>query len=151
MEKPGLLFDARHFAAAFGAATRDSGAEVKESQPVATLWLGDKAEVSGSEFAWRYGWINFQGNDHAFKIAGLSMSKLCRSRIPATGIVTRLGKLPDFSGNYSASAARATVAGGGPSIVLGNEHHVMIRLIASDAGLRFNVSINGVQVRLTRL
>src|ERR1700722_2909796 len=105
MEKPGLLFDPGHFAAAFRAAKSDSGAEVKESPPAATLWLDDKAELSGSEFAWRHGWINFQGNNHAFKISGLSMSKLCRSRISATGIVTRLGKLPDFSGNYSASAA----------------------------------------------
>jgi hypothetical protein len=149
MEKPGLLFDARHFAAAFRAATGDSGAEVKESQPVASLWLEDKAEVSGSEFAWRYGWINFQGNNHAFKISGLSMSKLGASGISATGIVMRLGKLPDFSGKYSTSPAPAAMAGGGPSIVLGNEHHVTIRLIAPDAGLRFNVSVNGVQVRLT--
>lgn len=150
MEKPGLLFDARHFAAAFRAATSDSGAEVKESQPVATLWLEDKAEVSGSDVAWRYGWINFRGNNHAFEVSGLSMSKPGASCTTATGIVMRLGKLPDFSGNYSASAARATVAGGGPTIVLGNEHHVVIRLIAPDAGLRFNVSNNGVQVRLTR-
>jgi hypothetical protein len=150
MEKPGLLFDARHFAAAFRAATSDSDAEGKESQPVATLWLEDKPEVSGSDFAWRYGWINFQGNNHAFKISGLSMSKLGASSISATGIVMRLGKLPDFSGNYSASMARATAAGGGPTIVLGNEHRVVIRLIAPDAGLRFNVSIKGVQVRLTR-
>jgi hypothetical protein len=150
MEKPGLLFDARHFAAAFRAATSNSGAEVKESPPAATLWLEDKAEGSGSDFAWRHGWINFQGNNHAFKISGLSMSKLSASGISATGIVMRLGKLPDFSGNYSASAARATVAGGGPTIVLGNEHNVVIRLIAPDAGLRFNVSIKGVQVRLTR-
>jgi hypothetical protein len=149
MEKPGLLFDPRHFAAAFRAATSDPGADVKESQPAATLWLGDKAEPSGSEFAWRYGWINFQGNNHAFKISGLSMLKLGASGISATGIVTRLGKLPDFSGKYSAPAARATVAGG-PTIVLGNEHHVTIKLIAPDAGLRFIVSINGVQVRLTR-
>jgi hypothetical protein len=150
MEKPGLLFDARHFAAAFRAATSDSGAEVTESQPIATLWLEDKAEVSGSEFAWRYGWINFQGNHHAFKISGLSMSKRGASILSATGIVTRLGKLPDFSGKYSASATRANLAGDGPTIVLGNEHHVTIRLIAPDAGLRFSVSVNGVQVRLTR-
>jgi hypothetical protein len=151
MEKPGLLFDPRHFASEFRAATGDSGAEVKESQPVATLWLEDRTEVSGSEFAWRFGWINFQGNNHDFKISGLSMSKLRASRISATGIVTGLGKLPDFSGNYSAAAARATVAGGGPTIVLGNEHHVTIRLIAPDAGLRFKVSIDGVQVHLTRM
>jgi hypothetical protein len=150
MEKPGLLFDARHFAAAFRAATSDSGAEEKGSQPVATLWLEDKPEVSGSDFAWRSGWINFQGNDHAFKISGLSMSNLGASSVSASGMVMHLGKLPDFSGNYSASAARATVAGGGPTIVLGNEHHVVIQLIAPDAGLRFNVSINGVKVRLTR-
>jgi hypothetical protein len=149
MEKPGLLFDPRYFAAAFRAATSDSGAEVKESQPAATLWLDDKAELSGSEFAWRYGWINFQGNNHAFKISGLSMSKLGASSVSATGIVMRLGKLPDFSGKYSAPAARATAADG-PTIVLGNEHHVTIKLIAPDAGLRFIVSINGVQVRLTR-
>jgi hypothetical protein len=150
MEKPGLLFDARHFGAVFRAATSDSVAEVRESQPVASVWLEGKSEVSGSEFAWRRGWINFQGNNHAFQLSGLSMSKPSATGISATGIVMRLGKLPDFSGNYSAQAARATLAEGGPTIVLGNEHRVVIRLIAPNAGLRFHVSIDGVQVHLAR-
>src|SRR5271170_2041662 len=109
MEKAGRLLDARHFGAAFRAATSDSVA-VTESQPVATVWLESKSAMSGSEFAWRDGWINFQGNSHAFQLSGLSMSKLGASSIAATGIVMRLGKLPDFSGNYSARAARATLA-----------------------------------------
>jgi hypothetical protein len=145
MGKPGLLFDANHFGATFRAATSDSAADPKESQPVATVWLESKAEVSGSEFAWRHGWINFKGNNHSFEISGLSMSKVGASRICATGIVTRLGKLPDFSGNYSAPAA---VPASDASIVLGNEHHVVIRLISPDSGLRFRVSINGVRVHL---
>jgi len=146
MEKLGLLFDAKQFALAFGAATSDSASA--EAQPDATVWLEDGAVAAGAAFAWGHGRINYQGSNHAFSISGLSIADTHRVCVVATGTVMRLRKLSDFSGTYSASGAGATVAGGGSATYLKNERGVVIKLIATDAALRFSLSANGVRTRL---
>jgi len=148
MEKLSLLFDATQFAVAFGAATGDSGCAVTETQPDATVWLEDGVVAAGAEHAWSRGRINYRGRDHVFSLSGLSIADAEGARIAATGIVMRLGKLSDFSGTYSASAAGAAVAGSGSATYLRNERGVVIKLIATDAVLRFSLSDNGVQTRL---
>ncbi len=146
MEKLGLLFDAKQFALAFGAATRDSGSA--EAQPDATVWLEDGAVAARAGFAWGHGRISYQGSNHAFSISGLSIADAHGTSVVATGTVMRLKKLSDFSGTYSALGAGATVAGGGSAAYLKNERGVVIKLIATDAALRFCLSANGVRTRL---
>ena len=146
MEKLGRLFDATQFALAFGAATSDSGSA--EAQPDATVWLEDGAVAAGAGFAWGHGRINYQGDNHAFSISGLSIADAHGASVVATGTVMRLRKLSDFSGTYSALGAGATMAGGGSGACLKNERGVVIKLIATDAALRFSLSANGVRTRL---
>jgi hypothetical protein len=66
----------------------------------------------------------------------------------AAGHVYNLKKLSDFSGNYVAAGAGITIAGGGTATYLKNEHGVVIKLIATDVGLKFNLSADGVHVSL---
>ena len=146
MEKLGLLFDAKQFALAFDAATSDSGSA--EAQPDATVWLEDGTAAARAGFAWGHGRINYRGSNHAFSISGLSIADAHGAGVAATGTVMRLRKLSDFSGTYSASGAGSTLAGGGAAAYLKNERGVVIKLIATDAALRFCLSANGVRTRL---
>ena len=66
----------------------------------------------------------------------------------AAGHVYNLKKLSDFSGNYVAAGAGITIAGGGTATYLKNEHGVVIKLIATDVGLKFKLSADGVHVSL---
>jgi hypothetical protein len=147
MDRLDLMFDARQFAVAFGVATGDLNSAATEARPDATLWLEGGAAVAGAGFAWGDGQINYKRNHHGFSISGLSIADVHAGSISATGIVIRLGKLSDFSGNYSRSGAEAA-ATGGSATYLKNERGVVIKLIAADAGLRFKVSVNGVRVKL---
>jgi len=70
-------------------------------------------------------------------------------RFPRAGQVYYLEKLSEFAGNYLAASAGATVVEGRSAISLMNEHGVIIKLVATEVGLKFNLSTDGVQVSLT--
>jgi hypothetical protein len=68
--------------------------------------------------------------------------------IYVTGRVLGMRKISDFSGNYRASIAWATIAGDGLAAYLRNERGVVTERIAMDAETAANGSVNGVRVRL---
>jgi hypothetical protein len=148
MEKLGLLFDARQFAAVFGAATRDSSSAVTEAQRDATVWLEDETGALEAGYTRRRGRINYQGRNYAFILSGLSIADAEGASIVASGIVMRLGKLSDFNGTYSASGRGTTGAESTPATYLTNEHGVVIKLMAADGAMSFNLSPYGVRMRI---
>src|SRR5258707_4692081 len=111
MEKLSLLFDARQFAAVFGAATRDSNSAVTEAQRDATVWLEDEPGALEAGYARRRGRMNYQGRSYAFILSGLSIADAEGASIVASGIVMRLEKLSDFNGTYWASGGGTTGVG----------------------------------------
>src|SRR5208282_4227688 len=149
MDKLALLFNPRQFADAFGAVMHDSRLVAKECQPDATVWLegGAAPAGAGAGFACDRGQIDYRGNRRSFSISGLSIADLPTVSIFATGIVRRLRSLSDFVGNYWAEAAEGGFTAGEFATSLRNDRGVLIQLVATDAGQRFNVSVNGVRIR----
>ena len=146
MDKLSLMFDAKQFAAAFRAARDDSSAARSEQDVM--MWLEGGVGLAGASVAWGQGQMNFQGHNHLFRISSLSMRDAGVASIYATGRVMRLRKVSDFSGNYRASSAEGTMAGGGSATYLQNERGVVIRLVATDVATTANRSVNGVRLRL---
>ena len=146
MNKLNFMFDAKHFATAFAAA-RD-GSSAARSEPNVMMWLEGGVGLAGAGFTWGNGQIRFQGRDHPFRVSSLSIADAGASGIYATGRVMRLRKISDFSGNYRASSAGATMAGGGLATYLQNERGAVLELVAMDAATAANRSVNGVRVRL---
>ena len=140
------LFDLEQFGVAFGAVSSNSNFVGNEFQRDATVWLERGAATAGAEFAWDGGQIDYQGRNHAFRITGLSVANVSEGSASAAGIVKRLRKLPEFAGYYVA-AAEGAVTVGHPVTFLRNNRGVLIQLVASEAGLRFRVSANGVLIR----
>jgi hypothetical protein len=58
--------------------------------------------------------------------------------------------LADFSGTYVAAGAGIAVVNGVTAQYLRNEHGVVVKLIAKEKGLKFNLSADGVRIALTR-
>jgi hypothetical protein len=146
MKKLSFMFDAKHFAAAFGAARDDSSAA--RSEPDVMMWLEGGAGSAGAGFAWGHGQMRFQGRDHLFRVSSSSIADAGAAGIYATGRVMRLRKISDFNGNYRASSAGATIAGASLATYLQNERGVVIELVAMDAATAANRSVNRVRVRL---
>jgi hypothetical protein len=114
----------------------------------ATLTLQGGSVAAGIGYVWGHGSVTYQGAAHKFSISGVSVVDVGAAKISATGDVSHLSKLSDFAGLYTAWSAGATLGGGGSAVYMKNEHGVVIKLISSTEGLRFNLSGNGVKVQL---
>ena len=131
-------------------ATPPATAEIdpRDTTPDATLQLHGGSVAAGIGYIWGHGKVSYQGSDHSFNIRGVSVVDVGGASITATGVVMHLDKLGDFSGRYVAWGAGVTLAGGGSAVYMKNEHGVVIKLLSSTVGLRFNLSGNGVKVTL---
>ncbi len=118
------------------------------NNPDATVELSGGTIAAGVGYVWGHGSLTFQGKKHNFKLSGLSIVDVGAAHLTGSGVVYNLRDLSDFNGTYTAATAGITVAGGGSAAVLRNQHRVVIKLISTTEGLRFNLSANGVAVKL---
>jgi len=131
-----------------GVAFADNPTTNAADEPDATVNLTGGTLAAGIGFVWAHGELIYKGSKHAFKLSGVSIVDVGASHITATGVVYNLTDLSDFSGNYATVSAGITVAGGGSAVVLRNQHGVVIKLLSTAEGLRFNFSADGVNIRL---
>ena len=69
----------------------------------------------------------------------------CQGREAEVGILTQLA---DFNGNYTAVTAGAAVGGGTGATTMRNQNGVVIDLIGTTQGVKFNLSVDGVRLTL---
>jgi len=119
-----------------------------DAQPDGTVVLSGGAVAAGIGYVWGHGALTYQGGPHDFSISGVSIVDAGAANISASGTVYNLKNLSDFAGNYTAVSAGLTIAGGGSASYLKNEHGVIIKLVSTTVGLRFNLSADGVHVKL---
>jgi hypothetical protein len=120
------------------------------SAPDATIDLSADSVAAGIGYVWGHGDLAYKGRKLPFKLSGVSVVDVGAASISATGEVYNLQNLNDFSGNYATVTAGLTVGGGGSVAVLRNEHGVVIKLQSTTAGLRFNLSADGVDIKLQK-
>jgi hypothetical protein len=95
------------------------------------------------------GVLTYKGKSHKFKIGGLSVgANIGVSKVAASGQVYDLTDISKFPGTYVKLDGNATLGGGVGGTVLKNEHGVIMKLQSTQEGLQFNLSANGVQVKL---
>jgi mono/diheme cytochrome c family protein len=130
-----------------GAATESNTQQ--SSEPVGTVVFTGGSIAAGVGYVWGHGELVYQGQKHTFSVSGLSIVDVGVANISASGIVYNLTSLDDVSGNYTAASAGLTIAGGGSAAILRNEHGVVIKLVSTSRGLRFNLAAHGVNIKLT--
>lgn len=95
------------------------------------------------------GVLHYKGKSYKFKIGGISVgANFGVSKVAASGDVFDLSDLSKFAGTYAKLDGNATIGGGVGGTVLKNEHGVIMKLQSTQEGLQFNLSANGVQVKL---
>ena len=125
----------------------DSSADTS-GQPDATVNLTGGSVAAGIGYVWGSGELTYQGKKHKFKLSGVSVVDVGAAHITATGNVYNLKSLNDFDGNYATLSAGLTIAGGGSAAVLRNDRGVVIKIISTTQGLRFNLSADGIDIKL---
>jgi hypothetical protein len=125
-------------------ATSTAGADEAD----ATVDLTGGSVAVGVGYVWGNGDLVYKGQKHQFKLSGVSIVDVGAAHIAASGVVYHLKNISDFDGNYTAVTAGITVAGGGSAALLKNQHGVVIKLLSTTEGLRFNLSANGIDIKL---
>src|SRR5262245_28864614 len=120
----------------------------QENRPSGTLRLSEGSVAVGIGFSWGSGALTYEGKEYPFNVEGLSVADVGISRATATGMVYNLTKLADFEGNYTAIAAGAAVGGGAGATTMRNQNGVVIDLLGTTEGIKFNLSVDGVRLTL---
>lgn len=95
------------------------------------------------------GWIHFDGDDHTFRISGVSFGALGGiGETKMSGEVYGMTKLEDFAGDYSKSTAGISAIVGGGGVWLENKKGVKMHLKAESKGVGINLSVGTVKVKL---
>ena len=134
-----------------GAAVADNSVTTQTqatAKPDATVKFSGGSVAAGIGYVWGKGDLAYHGKKYAFELSGLSIVDIGVAHIVANGAVYNLKDVSEFSGNYTAVTVGVTIAGGGSAAVLRNERGVVIKLISTTRGLRFNLSANGVGIKL---
>ncbi|HWX29625.1 MAG TPA: hypothetical protein VNZ53_19555 [Steroidobacteraceae bacterium] len=136
------------FSAVAYAGDAESALVANGAQPDATLTLKGGSVAAGIGYTWGHGELKYNDHSHPFSIKGVSLVDVGATDLSATGNVYHLKSVSDFPGNYVAAGAGITIAGGGTAVYLKNEHGVVIKLIATEVGLKFKLSADGVKITL---
>ena len=113
-----------------------------------TVTFSGGAVAIGVGFQWGNGTLTYQGQQYQFRMNGLSVLDVGVSSVTGSGTVRNLYKVADFSGNYIAATAGATVAGGGSVTRLRNQNGVGIEGITTAQGARLTLAPGGVNLTL---
>lgn len=143
-----MLASALLAGAALAADQQDATSTAAADEADATVELTAGSVAAGVGYVWGNGDLIYKGQKHQFKLSGVSIVDVGAARIAASGVVYHLKNLSDFDGNYSAVTAGITVGGGGSAALLRNQHGVVIKLLSTTEGLRFNLSANGIGIKL---
>jgi hypothetical protein len=125
-----------------------AGAQSKK--PDATVELTEGSVAAGIGFSWGKGTLTYKGKKYPVKVEGLSVGEVGINRATATGKVFDLKKLEDFTGNFTAAAAGATVGGGAGATVLKNQNGVVIELTSTTQGASLKLAASGIRLTLQK-
>jgi len=112
----------------------------------ATLTLSDGSVAAGIGFSWGKGTLAYAGKTYPVKVEGLSVGEIGITRATASGTVSNLTKLVDFSGNYVAVSGGATAAGGAGVAVMQNQNGVVIELQSTTQGASLKLAAEGLRL-----
>jgi len=112
----------------------------------ATLTLSDGSVAAGIGFSWGKGTLAYAGKTYPVKVEGLSVGEIGITRATASGTVSNLTKLDDFSGNYVAVSGGATAAGGAGVAVMQNQNGVVIELQSTTQGASLKLAAEGLRL-----
>ena len=113
-----------------------------------TVRISSSAVAAGIGITWGDGTLSYKGQSYAFSVNGLSVADLGISTVTATGDVSNLNKVEDFSGNYAAGEAGIALAGGQSDVIMKNENGVVLRLHGTQQGVRLTLAAQGVALKL---
>jgi len=133
---------------AFADEPASPSAPVTQEKPDATVRLSGGTIAAGIGYVWATGELTYGGQVHRFRISGVSVADAGVAKLSGFGAVYRLKNLSDVDGAYFATSEGLAVISGSSGLYLKNNRGVVIKLLAADKGVRFNLGVDGVRLVL---
>jgi len=124
-------------------------AVAQEQVPSGTVELETTSVDIGIGVSWGDGTLTMaNGEKHQFSVKGLTADSVGMSKLNASGKVYNLDNLGDFSGNYVAADAGATLGGGMSGMAMRNQNGVVLTLTAVQQGVQLSLAVEGIDIQL---
>lgn len=116
--------------------------------PDGTVTIESYSVALGFGVNWGTGKLKYKGKTYNFKMTGLSLVDLGASKVSMSGEVFGLDHVSDFAGTYSAASIGVVAGGGGSASILENQHDVVLKLTAKQAGVQLTLATQGVKIKI---
>jgi hypothetical protein len=120
-------------------------------EPDGTIKVTTRMVAPGIGLSWGDGVLTYKGQEIPFAFQANGLFRNVDENITAaelTGEVFNLQSPADFSGNYQKIEEKDSDSGAGSSAMMKNEKGVVVNLVSTVAGRKFNVSREGLKVEL---
>ena len=121
------------------------------AEPAGTIKITTRMVAPGIGLSWGDGILTYQGQEIPFAFQANGLFRNVDENITAaelSGQVFNLQSPADFSGNYQKLDEKDADTGAGSSATMKNEKGVVVSLVSTVAGRKFNMSREGLKVEL---
>jgi len=127
-----------------------NGLALAQAKTDGTLTLSEGSVAAGIGWSWGKGTLSYQGKTYPVKVEGLTVGEVGITRATATGKVSNLKKVADFSGTFTAASAGATVGGGAEATIMKNQNGVVVELKSTTQGASHKLGAQGIKLSLAK-
>ncbi|PYJ71941.1 MAG: hypothetical protein DME76_00235 [Verrucomicrobia bacterium] len=123
-------------------------------EPDGTVKITRRFVSEGVGMSWGDGVLTYKGQDYSFTFQANGLFRDVDIGIAAaelSGQVFELKNLDDFSGNYQKVEGKNTESGSGSSATMKNQNGVVVNLVSTVEGRKFNLSREGMNIELKKL
>jgi len=121
--------------------------------PDGTLKITSRMAASGVGLSWGDGILNYKGQEIPFTFQANGLFRGVDEAITAaelSGQVFNLRSPADFNGNYQKIEAENSQNGAGTRATMKNEKGVVVNLVSTIEGRKFNLSREGLNVEIKK-
>ena len=121
------------------------------AEPAGTIKITTRMVAPGIGLSWGDGILTYQGQEIPFAFQANGLFRNVDENITAaelSGEVFNLQSPADFGGNYQKFDEKDADTGAGSSATMKNEKGVVVSLVSTVAGRKFNLSREGLKVEL---
>ena len=124
---------------------------VPAEEPVGTIKVTTRMVAPGIGLSWGDGVLTYQGQEIPFTFQANGLFRNVDENITAaelSGQVFNLNNAADFAGNYQKVEEKDADSGAGSNATMRNEKGVLVNLVSTVAGRKFNLSREGLKIEL---
>jgi hypothetical protein len=122
-------------------------------EPDATVKITRRSVAEAVGLSWGDGVLTYKGRDYPFTFQATGLFRGVDPGIAAaelSGQLYNLKNLDDFSGNYRKVEAETPDSGSGTRATIKNQNGVVVNLLSTVAGRKFNFGSEGMDIQLKK-